>query len=202
VFDEFLRALKDRLLAPVAQLLGPKVPPGLVTLCAGCAGLAAAAFLTRRQDGAALGCWITSRILDGLDGALARRYGRTTDLGAYLDILLDFTVYAAIPLGLVAGRPSGPAYLALSLLLATFYVNTASWMYLSALLERRGQGAAMTGEATAITMPAALVAGTETILFFGAFMLWPERAVPLMLLMAALVGIGIAQRVVWAARRL
>jgi phosphatidylglycerophosphate synthase len=202
VFDEYLRALKDRLLTPVAQLLGPKVPPILLSLIAGLAGLAAAALLARRHDGAALVCWITSRILDGLDGAVARRYGRASDLGAYLDILLDFVVYAAIPLGLVLGRPSIEAYLALSVLLGVCYVNAASWMYLSALLERRGHGAARTGEATAVTMPAGLVAGSETMLFFGAFMLWPERAVPLMLLMAALVGVGIAQRVVWAARRL
>jgi phosphatidylglycerophosphate synthase len=202
VFDEFLRALKDRLLAPLAQLLGPKVHPVLLSLLAGLAGLAAAALLARRHDGAALACWITSRVLDGLDGTLARRFGRATDLGAYLDILLDFVVYAAIPIGLVLGRPSIAAYLALSILLGMFYVNAASWMYLSALLERTRRGAAQTGELTAITMPAGLVAGTETILFYAAFMLWPARAVSLMLLMAALVGVGVAQRVVWASRRL
>jgi phosphatidylglycerophosphate synthase len=202
VFDDLLRGLKDRLLDPLAQLLGPKVSPTLVSALSCLAGLAAALLLARGLATAALGCWLLSRTLDGLDGTLARRHARATDFGAYVDILFDFLVYAAIPIGLVAGRPSPGAYPALAALLATFYVNAASWMYLSALLERRGRGAAATGEATAVTMPGGLVAGTETILFYAAFMIWPERAVVLMLAMAALVAVGIVQRVVWASRRL
>jgi phosphatidylglycerophosphate synthase len=161
------------------------------------AGVAAAAVAARGQYGAGLLCWALNRVLDGLDGVLARATGRQTDFGGYLDTLLDFLVYALVPLGLVVGRPSLPVALAALVLLAAFYVNAASWMYLSALLERRAQGAALRGEQTSVTMPGGLVAGSETILFYALFFLMPGNLAPLFLVMAALVGVTVVQRAAW-----
>jgi hypothetical protein len=75
-------------------------------------------------------------------------------------------------------------------------------MYLAAILERRGRGAAATGERTRVTMPPGLVAGTETILFYAAFMLWPPQAAPLFVVMTGLVLVGVVQRALWAHRHL
>lgn len=36
--------------------------------------------------------WLLNRLLDGLDGTLARVRGRATPWGGYLDLLCDFTV--------------------------------------------------------------------------------------------------------------
>ena len=41
---------------------------------------------------------------DGLDGAVARHVG-VTDLGGYLDIVLDFLIYSGIVFGFAVGRP-------------------------------------------------------------------------------------------------
>jgi hypothetical protein len=98
--------------------------------------------------------------------------------------------------------PSTQGLRALALLLAVFYVNSASWLYLSALLERRGRRAANPEPVTSIVMPPGLVAGTETIIFYALFLLWPAKLVPLFLTMSALVVVGIAQRVIWAVRTL
>ena len=49
----------------------------------------------------ALALLIANRVADGLDGAIARATG-PTDRGAFLDIALDFLVYAAVPLGFAA----------------------------------------------------------------------------------------------------
>ena len=57
-----------------------------------------------------------------------------------------------------------------SLLVASFYVNAASWMYLAALLEQRNDGAAARGETTAVTMPPGLIGGAETVAFYAAFL--------------------------------
>jgi phosphatidylglycerophosphate synthase len=46
-------------------------------------------FLALRWYGAALAAILLNRLLDGLDGALARRRG-LTDAGGFLDISLDF----------------------------------------------------------------------------------------------------------------
>ena len=198
MFDEVLRAFKDRLLHPVARMLGPGCPPTAVSLLALTAGLAAAWLAAERRYEWAVSGWLLNRVLDGLDGAVARVHGRTSDLGGYLDILCDFTVYALVPIGLVAGAPSPEAWRALALLLASFYLNAVSWLYLSAVLERRGA----TGQLTSLLMPPGLIAGTETIVFYTVFLLFPDHMVPLFLVMAALVLIGVAQRLVWAGRRL
>jgi len=202
MFDDLLRDLKDRVLAPVARAIGGRVSPLAISLIGFGAGLAAVPFLLRRQYGAALACWLANRILDGLDGTLARVQGRSSDLGAYLDLLLDFVVYAALPIALALGQPSPLLLVALGFLLGTFYLNAASWMYLAAILERRGRGATATGERTQVTMPPGLVAGTETILFYAAFMLWPPQAAPLFVVMTGLVLVGVVQRVLWAHRHL
>ncbi|MBK6433761.1 CDP-alcohol phosphatidyltransferase family protein [Candidatus Amarolinea dominans] len=74
----------------------------------------------------------TSRILDGLDGMLWRHLTQQqTDFGGYLDIVADFVVYAAVPIGLFLGRATTELGVGLALLLGSFYINAASWMYLS-----------------------------------------------------------------------
>ncbi|MCK7519029.1 MAG: hypothetical protein MZV64_15540 [Ignavibacteriales bacterium] len=97
-------------------------------------------------------CGFRNRVLDGLDGLLARMHDKQSDFGGYVDILTDFVVYAALPIGLVAGSPSNERYLALAFMLASFYVNTASWMYLAAILEKRS--ARDPDTQTTIVMPA------------------------------------------------
>ena len=200
VLDDLLRGVKDRLLAPVARAIGPRCPPLLITLLALAVGLAAVWLAAAGSYAWGLAAWIANRVLDGLDGALARLHGHASDLGGYLDLLCDFVVYAGLPIGLALSMPSLQGLRALAVLLAVFYVNSASWLYLSALLERRGRRAANAGPVTSIVMPPGLVAGTETIIFYALFLLWPAMLVPLFLTMSALVVVGIAQRVIWAVR--
>ncbi|HEU4699137.1 MAG TPA: CDP-alcohol phosphatidyltransferase family protein [Gemmatimonadales bacterium] len=176
--------------------------PLAVTLLGFGAGLVAALAAARQAYGVALVAWLANRVLDGLDGVLARETRRVSDFGGYLDLLLDFLVYALVPLGIVAGRPSLALALAALVLLAAFYVNAASWMYLAAVLERREAGAAARGEQTVVTMPRGLIEGTETMVFYALFLLLPGNVAPLFLVMAALVAVTVAQRVWWAWRGL
>lgn len=146
----------------------------------------------------ALGLWLLNRLLDGLDGLVAREHGRATAFGGYLDIMADFAVYAAVPIGLYLSRPGSGNALSLIVMLGSFYVNAASWMYLSAILEKRGAGAEARGEVTLVTMPPGLIGGTETILFYAAFLIWPDQMKELFTLMACLVLVGVGQRLWWA----
>ena len=141
-------------------------------------------------------------MLDGFDGTLARTQGTQSDVGGYVDLLLDFVVYAAIPIGLVVGVPGMPVALAGLAMLGSFYVNAASWMYLSAVLERRDAGARARGELTTVTMPPGLIGGTETVVLYTLFLALPQHLVPLFTLTTVLVLATAAQRLVWAVRRL
>ncbi len=201
MLDNLLRHLKDRLLEPLARAL-PGTAPIAITLLALAIGLAGIALLTQQYYGWALLCWLLNRLLDGLDGAVARLHQRQSDWGGYVDILSDYAVYAGLPVALVVATPSTAGYLSLSFLLTCFYLNTASWMYLAAILEKRKHGAKNRNELTTITMPAGLIGGTETIIFYSLFLLWPAYLVPLYLLMAGLVLVTVGQRLLWASRYL
>ena len=203
MLDPWLRPVKERLLVPFARMLGGRVHPVTVTVTAFLVGMAAAVFAARATYGLALGCWIVNRLLDGFDGTLARWQHAQSDLGGYVDLLLDFVVYAAIPVGLVLGVPGATretVALAALALIATFYINAASWMYLAALLEKRGAGARARGELTSVAMPEGLVGGTETVVFYTLFFLWPAHLVTLFLVMAGLVVVTIVLRLIWAVR--
>ena len=202
MFDNLLRRLKDRLLEPIARWLGPTVSPDAVTLAAFAVGLLSAGAVLVGHPSAGLAFWLINRILDGLDGTHARLHARSTPFGAYLDIVLDFVVYAAIPTALVLASRSFQVALAGMGLLAAYYVNAASWMYLSALLEQRQMGVGATGELTAVTMPRGLVAGTETIIAYVLFFLWPSRLPVLFCGMGVLVMVTAVQRLIWARRHL
>ncbi|HXG72196.1 MAG TPA: CDP-alcohol phosphatidyltransferase family protein [Gemmatimonadaceae bacterium] len=202
MFDDALRAFKDRLLWPFAVAIGTRISPNAVTLAAFLVGLIAATLAARGDYGAALGAWLLNRILDGVDGTLARATEQQSDFGGYLDIVLDFAVYAAVPIGLVVAVQDRLTALLGAALLGAFFVNGASWMYLAAILERRGEGAAALGERTTIRMPAGLIAGTETVVLYSLFLILPAKLPLLFTLMMAGVVITIVQRLIWARRNL
>ena len=86
-------------------------------------------------------------------------------------------------------------------LLATFYVNTVSLLLLSAILEKRSHGTTHSGETTTITLPPALIEGTETIVLFTLALAVPAWADTVFVVMALGVVVSVLQRAS-AARRL
>jgi phosphatidylglycerophosphate synthase len=199
MFDHLLRGVKDRLLAPLAGLLRG-VSPNLLSVVALLFGLGAAFAASQSRWQLGLALWIANRVTDGLDGTVARQAGTQTDFGGYLDILLDFVVYAAVPLGFAISAPEHEVLLWAVALEGAFFVNACSWMYLSAVLEKRASGASATGELTTVTMPPALVAGFETVVFYALFFLFPGRLALLFGIMTVMVGVNIVQRLLWARR--
>ena len=201
MFDEPTRRLKNALLTPVARGILFLTPTQLSLIGLLMAGFMFAA-LYQQNYVMGLVFWWLNRLFDGLDGIVAREQSSQSDFGGYVDIVCDFIAYALLPIGLVMGMQSQQNWIALVILLATFYVNSASWMYLSALLEKRNLGTAARGETTSITMPQGLVAGFETIVFFSLFVIAPQYLIHLFGLMTAMVIGGIIQRFVWAYRNL
>ena len=80
---------------------------------------------------AALIAIVLNRLLDGLDGALARRRG-LTDAGGFLDIALDFLFYALVPFGFALAAPADNAIAAAWLLFA-FMGTGSSFLAFAAL---------------------------------------------------------------------
>lgn len=199
MFDTSLRRFKDQVGTPLAKHMS-RVSPTLISMLGLAIGLFATYMAFKGQYLWALGLWILNRILDGLDGLIARLHEKQSDFGGYVDILTDFIIYAALPIGLVAGSPSNERYLALAFLLAAFYVNSASWMYLAAVLEKRAAHSSDTQ--TTIVMPVGLIGGFETLVAYGIFLLLPSHITILFYTLAALVFITTLQRIIWAKQNL
>jgi phosphatidylglycerophosphate synthase len=200
VIDAQLRVTKEAALAPLARRMPRGIDPLAITLISLVPGVGAALTAAAGEQVLAVGLWLTNRALDGLDGTLARQRGRQSDLGAYLDILVDFVVYAAVPIGIAVHADDQTVWIAAAGLLAMFYVNTISWTYLAALLERRG--GSKTPEFTSVTMPPGLIEGAETIVLYAVMLAVPTWAATLFWGMAGAVAITVVQRVIWAVRNL
>lgn len=202
MLDPQLRQVKEQMLVPVARQFSTAIHPTTLSLIGGAVGLAAGLAAWQNAYWLALLLWLLNRLIDGLDGTVARLHNKQSDLGGYLDTLIDHVIYAFIPAMVVLGQPDEPGFIALVFLLGTFYVNAASWMFLAGILEQRRQGAKVRGDLTTLTMPTGLIEGTETVVFYTLLFLLPGWIVPLFLLMGALLVVTIVQRLVWAARYL
>jgi phosphatidylglycerophosphate synthase len=202
MFDQILRIPKEKVLEPLAQ--GPLKNTNPTTMTVIACGVSVAAGVTawQGQTGLTLGLWFLNRFLDGLDGTIARVNHKQSDFGGYLDIVLDMVAYVSIPLGMALGMNEKNVFLALALLFAAFYINSAAWMMLAANLEKRGQGATTKKEFTTVTMPRAIIEGGETILFYSLFILFPERLTILFGLLAVLVLASATLQVSWAHRNI
>ncbi len=136
-----------------------------------------------------------SRLADGLDGAVARAT-KKTDLGGYLDIVLDFAFYGMIPLGFVLADPAANA-VAGSVLLLSFYVNGSSFLAYAIIAEKRGMDTEQRG-AKSLYFTTGLAEATETLAVFAAFCLFPAYFSPIAWVFSALCFYTAASRIVLA----
>jgi phosphatidylglycerophosphate synthase len=184
MLDTRMRRLIDPPLTGAGQWLARRgVSANAVSLAGLAVGLLMAAMLAAGLGALALVPLAFSRLADGLDGAVARATG-ATDFGGYLDILCDFVFYGAIPLAFVVRDPSANG-LAGAFLLASFYVNGASFLGFAILAEKRGLETREQGEKS-LYFSAGLLEGTETILFFALLCLVPGAFAPLAFVFGAL----------------
>ncbi len=194
--DSLLRQQKDRLLRPLVERFLVNVSPDQLSLIAVIPGIFAAVAVVYGLVEVGLLLWLVNRLLDGIDGLAARVYGKTSDWGGYLDLLLDFVVYLLVPLSFVWAMPTTQNLWAFVFLLISFQVNTLSWTLLSAILEKRRQGERE--RLTTVEMPAGLIEGAETVIFFSLFFLLPGYISALFALMGVLVFFTAGQRLWWA----
>jgi phosphatidylglycerophosphate synthase len=199
VLDPLVRPLIDPLLDRLGRHVARAgVRPNSVTLAGLALGLASAGLIAIGAFLPALGLLLASRLADGLDGAVARAT-RRTDFGGYLDIVADFAFYGAVPLGFVALDPAANG-LAGAFLIATFYVNGASFLGFAILAEKHGLTTTARG-AKNLYFSGGLLEGTETIAFFVALCLLPAAFPALATAFGALCLLTAATRVAHARRR-
>lgn len=172
MLDAFLRPLIDPPLNRAGSRLAERgVGADAITLVGFGLGVAAATAIATQRYGLGLGLLLANRLCDGLDGAVARRNG-LTDLGGFLDIVLDFIVYSAIVFAFALADPAANA-LAAAFLIFSFIGTGGSFLAFAIMAERRKITTAHQGRKSLYYL-GGLAEGTETILALALFCLFPR----------------------------
>jgi len=195
MFDSRLRPLVD----PISNRLGRwlvrfGISANMVTVSGGVIGLLAFHALCLGFYQLALAMILLNRIFDGLDGAVARQNG-ITDLGGYLDIVLDFIFYALIPLGFAIGDPNNA--LAAAVLITSFVGTGSSFLAFAIMAEKRSISTDIRGKKSLYYL-GGLTEGFETILVLVMMCIWPSYFQWFAYIFAGLCWITTSTRIYWA----
>ena len=197
MFDSKIRGV----IGPPLESVGGKiaalgVSPTAITAVGWIVGVGACMAAVVRLWPLALVLWLGNRLLDGLDGPVARVRG-ATERGGYLDVVADFSVYGGFIVGVAIAIPD--ARLACAVLLLTYYVSGTALLALSSLLERLRYNAV---DERSLRLVGGLAEGFETVIAYVLFCLLPGSAAVIAWVFAALVGITAVQRIVSGFRML
>lgn len=213
MLDRPMRALLEKPVSALAAALDrPGITPDGLTLLGLGVGLASAVAAGLQAWVLALILWLASRVLDGLDGALARRRRAAaagpgtgadapSEAGGFLDITADFVVYGATVVGVAVGAAAGfdaPWWPFLLVLLA-YYVNGAAFLAFSSIAERTGR---RIDDGRSLSFLGRIAEGTETIAVHALWLILPFWAAPIAVGWAAVVGLSAVQRMVVGYRAL
>jgi len=171
MFDARLRKSIDPALDMIAQrIVSTGIGANTITWFGFAIGAGAAFAIYNQAYWLGLVLILFSRLCDGLDGTVARLNGKT-DLGGYLDIVLDFAFYGIIPLAFIWANPA-ENWAAGSLLLTVFYINGASFLCFALIAEKRGTSEVERGTKSFLYSIGLAEAG-ETLAVFILFCLFP-----------------------------
>jgi phosphatidylglycerophosphate synthase len=201
MFDSRIRQFIDPPLNRIGKLLARiGIGADQVTIAGFAVGMAGAVAVALQSYSIALGLILAGRLLDGLDGAVARATQRT-DRGGFLDITLDFFFYAAVPLAFAASDPYRNA-LPAALLLASFYMNGSAFLGYAIIAAKRGIETEAQG-LKSFYYATGLAEGAETIAVFCLCCLFPALfpIVATIFAMICIVSAGARVVIAWSTLR-
>jgi phosphatidylglycerophosphate synthase len=198
MLDGWARRRIDPLVRPAASVAARAgISANAITVTACIVGLAAAVTIANGWFVAGLLLILASRFGDALDGAVARLRGKT-DLGGYLDIVLDFVFYGVVPMGFVFADPAANAVAGAALILS-FYINGSSFLAYAIMAERRHMETNMRGSKS-LYFTTGLAEATETIIAFALACIFPGWFPVIAWLFAAMALYTACARIMLAAR--
>lgn len=195
MLDAKLRPLIDPALNRAgAWLAAQGVKADTVTIVGIVVGLMAAAAIYQGAYGMGIALVLGGRLLDGLDGAVARAKARSA-FGGYLDIVGDFIFYVSVPVAFGLAHP--PDLAPALVLVASFALTGVSFLAFAAIAAEQGLATGNHGEKS-FFYSTGLAEGAETILAFLLMCLFPQHFAAIALAFAALCGLTVIQRTLMA----
>lgn len=165
-----------------------------VTLFGFMLGLMCFPALALQEYNIALVFILLNRILDAVDGAVARIQG-ITDSGGFLDITLDFLFYSLVPFGFVVADPSANAVAGAFLIFS--FIGTGSSFLAFAIMAGKRNIENPVYQHKSLYYMGGLTEGTETIGCFILLCLFPTYFATIAYTFAALCWITTTTRI-WA----
>lgn len=199
MLDRALQTAIKPVLSRAAQgLVRLGIAADTITVTGFVIGMAAAVAIVFENYLVGLTLLLLSRLMDGLDGAVARAT-KPTDRGGFLDITLDFLFYASIPLAFAIAHPAQNA-LPAAVLLAAF-IGTGSSFLAFAVIAEKHQVPSTAFPDKSFYFLGGLTEATETLIAFAAMCLWPQWFPQIAYGFAVLCAITVAMRIGWGWRR-
>jgi phosphatidylglycerophosphate synthase len=200
MLDARIRAVIDPGLDRLAgQLQRLGLSANQVTIGGFALGLLAMALIATGSYMPALLAILLSRLADGLDGALARRHG-ITDLGGFLDIVLDFIFYSGVAFAFALADPGRNALPAAFLIFS--FVGTGSSFLAFAVLAAKRRLQPPRHTAKSLYYIGGLTEGSETIAVLALFCILPAAFPQIAVVFGCLCWLTTASRVASAWRTL
>jgi phosphatidylglycerophosphate synthase len=192
MFDRALRRRIDPSLDRLARrALAAGLTPDQVSWIGFGLGLLAILAIANGSEFWGLILFGANRLCDGVDGSLAR-LTRSTDRGAYLDIVLDFFVYAGFVFAYAVARPEDAV--AAAFLIFSFVGTGTTFLAHAIMAAKRPLPQAATPQ-KGFAHLGGLTEGGETIAVFVLMLLFPDAFAVLAWIFGALCWLTTATRI-------
>ncbi|GHD81382.1 CDP-alcohol phosphatidyltransferase-like enzyme [Salinibacterium amurskyense] len=200
------RAVSKPLYTMASALDVPWITPDRLTMAGLVIGLSSAALAASQLWALAVVAWLASRVLDGLDGTLARRRlaaasaprsATASEAGGFLDIVADFVVYGATVLGVAVGATTafGAPWWPFLVVLFAYYINGAAFLAFSSIAERTGRSLS-DDDNRSLFFLGRIAEGGETVFVHTLWLVLPFIAWQIAIVWSIVVLVSAAQRMI------
>lgn len=208
MLDSALRPTKETILRPLCNAIPSTITPTHLTLAGFFVGLSSCYFTATSDHKSLVGTaipltlWLLNRLLDSLDGSLARARGTSMEAGGFLDLLCDFIIYSLIPAAVMYGEEiyrGAVDWKSIVFLEISFHINNFVLFYVAAVEAKvnTSHKNKKKPELTSLVMTPALVEGVESGVLFTLMLAFPRYIGSIAWIMGVAVSIGIVQRLVY-----
>jgi len=172
MIDIEIRRVIDPALDRVARgLVVTGLSANAITWLGFTAGMLAGYFVIQRWFWLSLVFVLLNRLADGLDGAMARQ-SKPTDVGGFLDIVLDFIFYSWIPLSFAIGNEANA--LPAAFLIHSFAGTGGSFLAFAVIAAKRGVTSDQERKKS-FFYSRGLMEGSETVIFLITICIVPNH---------------------------
>ena len=191
MLDQRINTFIHPIMSSLANHIPRQISANIITLAGFVIGSMVIPLLWMKFYYLAIAVILVNRFFDGLDGAVARKYG-TTNLGGYLDTTCDFIFYSVVIMGFALADPEKNS-IAGVFLIFSFIGTGSSFLAFAVAAQKQGISSNAHGP-KAFYYLGGLTEGTETILFFVTICIFPQSFPVLAVIFGSICWITVLSR--------